>query len=136
MQIHVFSESMPVPQLSTAVVPAVTYGELHLGSSWVPICLCNLSDHSVKNPHKNSGWPGCACQPSTTSGPSDSEVRGVLSATPKNGGSCRPWASKTWGNGPKWSKNRPGSCSLNGNTSLPTATWTWVEPPSLNIKLR
>ena len=50
MEVHVLMEPMPSPQLLTAVVPTVTYGELHLGSSWVPICLCNLSAHSIKIP--------------------------------------------------------------------------------------
>ena len=43
---------MPGPQLPTAVVPTATYGELHLGSYWVPICLCNLSTCPVKIPAK------------------------------------------------------------------------------------
>ena len=41
MQVHVLTEPMPGPQLSTAVVPTATYGELHLESSWVPIYPCN-----------------------------------------------------------------------------------------------
>ena len=40
------------PQLPTLVVPMATYGELHLESSWVPICLWNLSAHSVEIPTK------------------------------------------------------------------------------------
>ena len=52
MQVHVLTEPMPGPQLPTAVVPTVTYRELHLGSSWVLICLCNLSAHSMKIPTK------------------------------------------------------------------------------------
>ena len=43
---------MPCPKCPITVVLTVTYGELHLGSSWVPICLCNLSTHSVKIPTK------------------------------------------------------------------------------------
>ena len=31
------------PQLPAVVVPTATYGELHPGSSRVPVCLCNLS---------------------------------------------------------------------------------------------
>ena len=46
------AEPMPGPQLPTAVVPTVTYRELQLGSSWVPICLHNLSTHSIKIPTK------------------------------------------------------------------------------------
>ena len=45
-------ELMPCPQLPVAVVPTVTYGELHPGSSRVPICLCNLSTHTVEIPAK------------------------------------------------------------------------------------
>ena len=50
VQVHVVTELMPCPQLPTAVVPTVTYVELHLGSSWVSICLCNLSAHSIEIP--------------------------------------------------------------------------------------
>ena len=45
-------EPMPGPQLPTVLVLTVTYGELHLGSSWVPICLCNLVAYSIKIPTK------------------------------------------------------------------------------------
>ena len=34
---------MPGPQLPAAAVPTATYGELHPGSSRVPICLHNLN---------------------------------------------------------------------------------------------
>ena len=43
MQLNILMEWMPVPQLPTAVGLMVTYRELHLGSSKVPICLCSLS---------------------------------------------------------------------------------------------
>ena len=43
---------MPGPQLPAVVVLTVTYRELHLGSSRVPICLCNLGAHSIKIPTK------------------------------------------------------------------------------------
>ena len=43
---------MPGPQLPAAVVPMATYGELHLGLSRVPICLHNLSSHTVEIPTK------------------------------------------------------------------------------------
>ena len=77
MWVHVLGEPMPGPRLPTTVVLTVTYGELHLGSSWVPICLCNLSAWSVKIPTQNGAWPGHACWPSTTSSPPNSEVEGV-----------------------------------------------------------
>ena len=40
------------PQLPAAVVPTATYGELHPGSSRVPVCLCNLSACAVEVPAK------------------------------------------------------------------------------------
>ena len=40
------------PQLPAAVVPTATYGELHPGSSRVPVCLCNLSTHAMEVPAK------------------------------------------------------------------------------------
>ena len=52
MQVHVLMELMPGPQLPTAVVPAVTYWELHPGSSRVPVCLHNLSTYTLKIPTK------------------------------------------------------------------------------------
>ena len=52
MQVHVLMEQMPGPQLPAAVVPTVTYGKLHPGSSRVPICLYNLSAHTVEIPAK------------------------------------------------------------------------------------
>ena len=52
MWVHVLMEPMPGPQLPTVVVPTATYGELHLGSSWISICLHNLSTHSIKIPAK------------------------------------------------------------------------------------
>ena len=52
MWAHVLTEQMPGPQLPAAVEPTVTYGELHPGSSRVPICLCNLSTHTMEIPAK------------------------------------------------------------------------------------
>ena len=52
MWIHVLMEPMPGPQLPAAEVPTVTYGELHPGSSRVPICLCNVSIHAMEIPAK------------------------------------------------------------------------------------
>ena len=48
MWVHMLVGPTPGPQLPISVVPTVTYGELHPGSSWVPTCLQNLSAHSVK----------------------------------------------------------------------------------------
>ena len=52
MWVHVLMELMPGPQLLAAVVLTATYGELHPGSSRVPICLCNLSTHTMEIPTK------------------------------------------------------------------------------------
>ena len=41
-----------VPQLLAAVVPIAMYGELHPGSSRVPICLCSMSSRAVEIPAK------------------------------------------------------------------------------------
>ena len=47
MQVHVLTEPVLGPQLPAAVVPTATYGELHPGSSRIPVCLHNLSTHAV-----------------------------------------------------------------------------------------
>ena len=46
------TEWMPGSQLPTAIVPTATYGEIHLGSSKVPICLHNLSTCTMDIPTK------------------------------------------------------------------------------------
>ena len=46
MWVHVLMELMLGPQLSAAVVPTATYGELK------PVCLCNLSTHAMEIPAK------------------------------------------------------------------------------------
>ena len=40
------------PPATTSVVLTATYGELHPGSSQVPICLRNLGAHSIAIPTK------------------------------------------------------------------------------------
>ena len=52
MKVHVLTEPALGPQLLAAVVPIATYGELHPGSSRVPICLCNMSLHAMELPAK------------------------------------------------------------------------------------
>ena len=52
MQVHVLMELVLDPQLPAAVVPTATYGELHPGSSRVPVCLHNVSDHAIEVPTK------------------------------------------------------------------------------------
>ena len=48
MKVHVLMEPALGPQLPAAVVPIATYGELHPGSSRVPICLHNMSTHAME----------------------------------------------------------------------------------------
>ena len=63
MQVHVLTELVPIPQLPAAVVSTATYGELCLGSSRVPICLCYLSTCAVEIPTKTMvGWVASANQ--------------------------------------------------------------------------
>ena len=50
--VHVLTELAQGPQLPVAVVPVATYGELHTGSSRVPICLCNMSICTMEIPAK------------------------------------------------------------------------------------
>ena len=52
MKVHVLTEPALGPQLPAVVVPIATYGELHPGSSRVPICLHNMSTHAVEIPAK------------------------------------------------------------------------------------
>ena len=52
MWVHILTAPMLGPQLPAAVVPTVTYGELHPGSSRVPIWLCNLSACTIEIPAK------------------------------------------------------------------------------------
>ena len=49
---HVLTEPALGPLLPAALVPTATYGELHPGSSRVPVSLCNLSAHAVEVPTK------------------------------------------------------------------------------------
>ena len=52
MRVHVLTELVLSPQLPTAVVPTAIYGEVHPGSSRVPVCLCNLSTCTIEIPTK------------------------------------------------------------------------------------
>ena len=52
MKVYVLMEPVFGPQLLAAVVPIATYGELHPGSSRVPICLRNMSTHAMEIPAK------------------------------------------------------------------------------------
>ena len=50
MKVHVLTEPALGLQLPAAVVPIAMYGELHPGSSRVPICLCNMSSCAMEVP--------------------------------------------------------------------------------------
>ena len=52
MKVHVLMEPALGPQLLATEVPIATYGELHPGSSRVPICLCNMSLCAMEIPAK------------------------------------------------------------------------------------
>ena len=52
MKVHVLTQPALGPQLPAAVVPIATYGELHPGSSRIPVCLHNLSAHAMDIPAK------------------------------------------------------------------------------------
>ena len=78
MQVHVLTELMPGPQLPTAVVPMATYGKLHLGSSRVPICLHNLSTHTMEIPAK-AVVGQVAPQPSATGSPPNQDFQRIQS---------------------------------------------------------
>ena len=52
MKVHVLMEPALGPQFPAAVVPIATYGELHPGSSRVPICLHNMSSCAMEIPAK------------------------------------------------------------------------------------
>ena len=52
MQVHMLTEPACGAQLPISMVLTATYGELHLRSSQVPICLRNLSVHAIEVPTK------------------------------------------------------------------------------------
>ena len=52
MQVDVLTELVLGPQLPATVVTTATYGKLCPGSSRVPVCLLNLSAHTVEIPTK------------------------------------------------------------------------------------
>ena len=52
MWVHVLMEQALGPKLPAAVISTATYGELHPGSSRVPVCLHNLSAHAMEVPAK------------------------------------------------------------------------------------
>ena len=117
MWVHVLTELMPGPQLPAAVVPTATYGELHPGSSRVPICLCNLSSHTLEIPTKAmvgqvvpANQVPLVVHPTRTSKEfhNKSHKGWVLEALD----------SKGLKSGQSQSRNRPGDCCSNGSTCL------------------
>ena len=126
MQVHVHTELMPGPQLPAAVVPIATYGELHPGSSRVPIHLCNLSTGAVEIPSKAMvGQVASANQVPPVVHPTKTTEETSNKAS--KDGSWRLWTSKASQNGLSQSRNRPGSSCSNGSTCLHTVTWIWAK---------
>ena len=73
MKVHVLMEPALGPMLPAAVVPIATYGELHPGSSSVPICLHNMSSRSMEDPTKMMVGQVMPAQPGTSGGPPDQD---------------------------------------------------------------
>ena len=136
MWVHVLMEPTPGPQLATAVVPTVPYGELHRGSSRVPICLCNLCTQSIKIPTKTvAGQVIPANQVPLVVLIKQGLKRNPI-AIQKRDGSWGCWSSQASGSGPKLNRNRPENCCSNGKHLFACSTWTWVKLLRSNIKLR
>ena len=128
MWVHVLMGLMSSPQLPAAVVLTATYGELHPGFSGVPICLYNLSAHSIEIPTRtvvgqvvpaNQVPPVVLLTGASEESNSNPQKGWVLEALDLQG----------LGEWPNLSKNRPRSCCLNGNTYLPAVTLVWVGLP-------
>ena len=121
MWVHVVTELTPGPQLPAAVVPMVTYGELHPGSSRVSICLHNLSAHTIEMPTKAMVGQFVPAN----------QVPLVVHLTRTTKETCNK-ASKGWvlealdlqgsQNGLSQSRNRLGNCCSNGSSCLHTVT--------------
>ena len=121
MKVHVLMEPALSPQLPAAVVPIATYGELHPGSSRVPVCLCNLSTCAMEIPAKTvvgqvipaNQIPPVVHPTRTTMETVTKAPKGwVLEALDLQG-------LKEW---PESEQNRLGSCCSNGNIYLHTVT--------------
>ena len=93
--VHVLSEPMPGPQLPTVVVPTVTYGELHQGSSGTHLSVQLECSHSIKIPTKTVvGWvvPTNHIPPVVIpTGISEESI-----SNPQRDGSWRPWTFKAF----------------------------------------
>ena len=118
MWIHMLTEPVWGPQLPASMVPNTTYGELHPGSSWVPICLRNLSAHPIIIPTKvvfGKVTPTNKVPPEAI----PAEAPGELACYPQkywileelNLQSLKDWLKRN--------ETRPESCWSNGNICLP-----------------
>ena len=75
MQVHILTEHGLSPQLPAVVVPTAPYGELHPGSSRVPVCLHNLSASAVEIPTKAMVGQVVPANLSTTGGPPNQDYQ-------------------------------------------------------------
>ena len=117
MKVHVLTEPALGPQLLAAVVPIATYGELHPGSSRVPICLCNMSLCAVEVPAKTVvGQVTPANQ--VPGGPPNQDYMQTQLPNHIMAGSWRLWISRAYKTGLNQSRSRLGSCCSNGSTCL------------------
>ena len=96
MWVHMLAEPAQGPQLPMPLwYPTATYRELHPGSSWVPICLRNLSTCPIVVPHQSNCWQGCSSQPRAAGCPTDMETSGGSApCPPESGGYWRNWISR------------------------------------------
>ena len=121
MKVHVLTEPVLGPQLPAAVVPIATYGELHPGSSRVPVCLHNLSARAMEIPAKTVvGQVIPANQIPLVVYPTRTTEETVTKA-PK-GWVLEALDLQGLKNGISQSRNWLGSCCSNGNIYLCTAT--------------
>ena len=121
MKVHVLTEPVLSPQLPAAVVPIATYGELHPGSSRVPVCICNMSAHAMEIPAKTVvGQVIPANQVPPVVHPTRT-AKETITKAPK-GWVLEALDLQGLKSGLNQSRNRLGSYCSNGNTYLHTAT--------------
>ena len=94
MWVHVLPESAWGPQLPTSVVSTATYGELHPGSSWVPICLQNMSACPIEVPAKSIVGKVAPANQGTAGGPPNGDLGRVCHMAPRKNGSWRHWTPR------------------------------------------
>ena len=114
------------PQLPAAVVPTATYGELHPGSSRVPVCLHNLSAHAIDVPTKTvvgqivpTNQVPPVVHPTRTAAETNHPAQKgwVLEA-------LDPQGLKEW---PESEQKQARELCSNGSISSHTATWIWAK---------